>query len=186
MVRNIVDSQPPNKSMNPATWTYTSHSEDQTAQLGAAIAAAVTPGTVIALCGNLGAGKTRLVRGVAAALDVEQRLVTSPTFVLIQEYEGHLPVFHFDTYRLGSVDEFLDLGVEEYFDAGGLCLIEWADRVTEVLPDDYLKIEIEIAGETERNFQFTATGPASQNLSAKLAATIREGEALGLGTSLSF
>lgn len=132
--------------------------------MGAAVGRAARAGAVIALVGNLGAGKTRLTRAVAAALEVDEKLVTSPTFVLIQEYDGRLPVFHFDTYRLGSVDEFLDLGVEEYFEAGGVCLIEWADRVSGVLPDDVLRIEIDITGESTRVFKFSAQGPIAQSI----------------------
>ncbi|WP_339908396.1 tRNA (adenosine(37)-N6)-threonylcarbamoyltransferase complex ATPase subunit type 1 TsaE [Symmachiella dynata] len=155
---------PGSESSLPTTWTYTSHSEVETAALGAAIGRAARAGAVIALVGNLGAGKTRLTRAVATALEVDEKLVTSPTFVLIQEYAGRLPVFHFDTYRLGSVDEFLDLGVEEYFEAGGVCLIEWADRVAGVLPDDVLRIEIDITGESTRVFKFAAHGPIAQSI----------------------
>lgn len=137
--------------------------------MGTAVGRAAQAGTAIALVGNLGAGKTRFTRAVAAALGIDQKLVTSPTFVLIQEYEGRLPVFHFDTYRLGSVDEFLDLGVEEYFEAGGICLIEWADRVLDVLPPDLLRIDIEVTGESCRAFHFTAGGPNAQSLLNHLA-----------------
>ncbi|QDU46638.1 tRNA threonylcarbamoyladenosine biosynthesis protein TsaE [Symmachiella dynata] len=155
---------PGSESSFPKTWTYTSHDEVETAAIGAAIGRAARAGAVIALVGNLGAGKTRLTRAVAKALEVDEKLVTSPTFVLIQEYAGRLPVFHFDTYRLGSVDEFLDLGVEEYFEAGGVCLIEWADRVAGVLPDDVLRIEIDITGESTRVFKFAAHGPIAQSI----------------------
>jgi tRNA threonylcarbamoyladenosine biosynthesis protein TsaE len=155
---------PGSKSPPPTTWTYNSHAEVETAALGAAIGRGARAGAVIALVGNLGAGKTRLARAIAAALEVDEKLVTSPTFVLIQEYNGRLPVFHFDTYRLRSIEEFLDLGVEEYFEAGGVCLIEWADRVAGVLPDDVLRIEIDIAGESTRVFNFSAQGPIAQSL----------------------
>ena len=155
----------PGSESSPSTnWIFTSHAEEETAALGAAVGRAARAGAVIALVGNLGAGKTRLTRAVAAALEVDEKLVTSPTFVLIQEYDGRLPVFHFDTYRLGSVDEFLDLGVEEYFEAGGVCLIEWADRVSGVLPDDVLRIEIDITGESTRVFKFSAQGPIAQSI----------------------
>ena len=111
--------------------------------------------------GPLGAGKTRLVQSIATALGADRRSVNSPTFILIQEYDAPLPIFHCDTYRLRNVDEFLDLGVEEMFRSGGVCLIEWADRVTEVLPDDRLQIGIEVLGPTERRFTLTALGPQS-------------------------
>ncbi len=88
------------------------------------------PGAVVALIGPLGAGKTHLVRAVAAGLGVpDPRVVTSPTFVLIQEYAGRLPVYHFDAYRLRGENDFSDLGAHEYFEGEGVCLVEWADRV---------------------------------------------------------
>src|SRR3954452_12724234 len=101
-------------------------SEDQTAALGRAIADRVRPGTIIGLIGPLGAGKTRLVRAVAEALGVDPGAIASPTFVLIHEYEGRLPVYHFDTYRLPNPDAFEDLGLADYWQSG-VCLVEWAD-----------------------------------------------------------
>src|SRR3954454_1044791 len=92
-------------------------SEDQTAALGRAIADRVRPGTIIGLIGPLGAGKTRLVRAVAEALGGDPAAVASPTFVLIHEYEGRLPVYHFDTYRLTSAEQFDALGPDDYFEA---------------------------------------------------------------------
>src|SRR5215470_13411924 len=93
------------------------------------------PGAVVALVGPLGAGKTHLVRAIALGLGLaDGRLVSSPTFVLIHEYDARLPVYHFDAYRLKDEAEFLDLGVYEYFAARGVCLVEWADRVETILP----------------------------------------------------
>src|SRR5262245_5467931 len=109
------------------------------------------PGSVIALVGPLGAGKTHLVRAVAEALGIAaSRMVSSPTFVLIQEYPARLPIYHFDAYRLRSPAEFADLGVQEYFDGNGVCLVEWADRVTAQLPAERLLISIAITGESSR------------------------------------
>src|SRR5437867_10346257 len=96
------------------------------------------PGAVVALIGRLGAGKTHLARAIAEGLDIpNSRVVTSPTFVLIQEYSARLPIYHFDAYRLNSAAEFLELGPHEYFETDGVCLIEWADRVEDCLPDEY-------------------------------------------------
>jgi tRNA threonylcarbamoyladenosine biosynthesis protein TsaE len=156
------------------TWAWLSTDEAATARFGRALGAAAEPGTVVALVGNLGAGKTRLVQGIAAGLEISGQPVNSPTFILVHEYTGRLPVYHFDTYRLRTVDEFLDLGAEEYLSAGGVCLIEWADRVAEVLPPDCLRIEIEIAGPTARQFRLTASGPQS----AALLERLRRNEAL--------
>ena len=125
-------------------------SEDATARLGRAIADVVKPGVAIGLVGPLGAGKTRLVRAVAEALEVDPLAISSPTFVLIHEYEGRLPVYHFDAYRLQSPRAFEDLGVTDYWGGDGVCLVEWADRVRGLLPDDCWMITLEPAGPTAR------------------------------------
>lgn len=140
-------------------FTFTSHSEAETLQLGQMLADALESGTVVALVGHLGAGKTRLVQAVAEAAGVDRREVGSPTFVLVQEYAGRWPIFHFDTYRLPGREEFLALGAEEYMTADGVCFIEWADRVADTLPADHLRIEIGNLGETSREFRITSTGP---------------------------
>src|SRR5262249_1516944 len=96
---------------------------------------------VIALIGTLGAGKTYLVRAMAEGLGIpDRRVVSSPTFVLIQEYTGRLPIYHFDAYRLHSAAEFFDLGSAEYFEGDGVCLVEWGDRVLTCLPPERLDI----------------------------------------------
>jgi tRNA threonylcarbamoyladenosine biosynthesis protein TsaE len=110
-------------------------SEAETDLLGRALADMVTPGVVIGLVGPLGAGKTRLVRATAERLGVDPLAIASPTFVLIHEYEGTIPVYHFDVYRLTSPGAFEDLGVADYWGAGGVCLVEWADRVRGLLPE---------------------------------------------------
>ncbi len=136
---------------------FLSRSEADTERLGAAAAAALPPGTTIALMGTLGAGKTRLVQAVAAALGVPREAATSPTFVLVNEYPGDMPVYHFDAYRLRDEDEFQELGPEEYFESGGLTFVEWADRVASCLPTDRIEIQCEAVGETERRFTLSAT-----------------------------
>lgn len=143
--------------------------EAETERLAGALAEAFAPNTVAGLIGPLGAGKTRFVRAVAVALGVEEAAVASPTFVLIHEYEGRLPIFHFDTYRLESADAFEDLGAAEYFEAGGICLIEWADRVADRLPVDRWTIEIESTGPTTRRFRVHV--PATDQESLERAAT---------------
>lgn len=136
-----------------------------TEALGRRLGALLFPNAVVALIGPLGAGKTHLVRAIAEGLGIANPLaVTSPTFVLIQEYPARLPIYHFDAYRLPGSREFLDLGVHEYYEAGGVCLIEWADRVIDALPDEYLRIEIEPLAENRRRFRFIAIGEKYDSL----------------------
>ena len=156
------------ESATHESWTFIARDEEDTERLGAGLASALEPGIVVALVGNLGAGKTRLTQAVATALGVEREAVNSPTFVLIQEYDGRLPIYHFDTYRLRDTDEFLELGADELMAAGGVCVIEWADRVAEVLPRDVLRIEIAIVSPGEREFRFNGSGPKSDRIVRKL------------------
>jgi tRNA threonylcarbamoyladenosine biosynthesis protein TsaE len=139
-------------------------SEAETQQLGRELGEAAQPGLVVALVGNLGAGKTRFVQAAAEGLDIPREAVNSPTFVLIHEYEGRLPVYHFDTYRLSDIDEFLELGADEYMCGDGVCFIEWADRMAEVLPRDRLSITFEITGELTRRVTLAAGGRVSQSV----------------------
>ena len=136
---------------------------DDTERLGRALAETLPAGTVIALLGTLGAGKTRLVQAVAAALGVDREQVVSPTFVLVQQYQGERLIYHLDAYRLHDDDEFLQLGPEEFFDAGGLTFVEWADKVERCLPQEHLTIEIEVAGPTSREFRLRANGGPLQD-----------------------
>ncbi|QDT27124.1 tRNA threonylcarbamoyladenosine biosynthesis protein TsaE [Gimesia panareensis] len=153
-----------------AEWTFESTSEEDTRRLGTLLADRLVPGTVLALNGNLGAGKTRLVQAIAQALGVDPAEVNSPTFVLIQEYEGRLPLYHFDTYRLKDTDEFLELGADELLYADGVCLIEWAEKVADVLPRDVLEIKITHISETARRFEFTGQGSRSRQIVTALKA----------------
>ena len=117
-----------------------------TAALGAALAAHLPAGTVVARIGTLGAGKTRLVQAVAEASGIDPREVVSPTFVLLHEYQAERPIYHFDVYRLRDDDEFLQLGPDEYFERGGLTFVEWADRVARCLPPEHVQIRIDVTG----------------------------------------
>src|SRR3954453_14262736 len=135
--------------------------ETATDRFGAALAATLPPGTTVALCGTLGAGKTRLVQAIAAALGVPREEIVSPTFVLCQQYRGTHTINHLDAYRLHDEDEFHELGIEEMFSSNAITIIEWADRVVGALPDDYLRIDIEVTGPTSRRFVITTAGAQS-------------------------
>ena len=130
--------------------TFNLDSEDETARLGHIIAELVEPGVVIGLVGTLGAGKTQLARAIAEALGVDPAAISSPTFVLIHEYEGRLPIYHFDAYRLENPQAFEDLGVADYWGGDGVCLVEWADRVRGLLPEDCWLITLEQTGPMSR------------------------------------
>ena len=148
--------------------TFIANNEQDTERLGAVLAAELPPGTVVGLVGTLGAGKTRLVQAVAKALGVPPGNVTSPTFVLVNEYRGgRMPVYHCDTYRLKDEDEFLALGPEEFFESNGLTFVEWADRVAALLPKDRVDITIEVIDETKRRININAT---SRQLNERIAA----------------
>jgi tRNA threonylcarbamoyladenosine biosynthesis protein TsaE len=142
-------------------------SEQETDRVGRALAEVVVPGVVIGLVGPLGAGKTRLTRALAEALDVDPACIASPTFVLIHEYEGRIPVYHFDAYRLPGPDEFEALGVADYFAGDGVCLVEWANLVLDRLPLDLWLIEIEPTGPEQRRIQ--ARFPSEASIADTLA-----------------
>lgn len=132
---------------------------DETAALGRRLGERLFPGAVVALIGQLGAGKTNLVRAVAEGLGIANPdVVSSPTFVLIQEYDARLPIYHFDAYRLAGEAEFAELGAHEYFAGQGVCLIEWADKVRGVLPGEYLEIRLYITGADSRRIEMHAHG----------------------------
>jgi tRNA threonylcarbamoyladenosine biosynthesis protein TsaE len=141
-----------------------------TQTFGHRLAGLLFPGAVIALEGPLGAGKTHLVRAVAEGLGVaDSRVVTSPTFVLIQEYQARLPIYHFDAYRLHGDTEFAELGAHEYFEGDGVCLVEWADRVAGCLPAEFLRVTMEVTGKTSRLVTLEGVGERYRALVCNLA-----------------
>lgn len=117
--------------------------EAETVEFGMKIGRQAAPGTVIALTGDLGTGKTTLTKSIAAGLGTEET-ITSPTFNIVKEYDsGRLPLYHFDVYRIGDIDEMYELGYEEYFYGGGVCVVEWADLIEDIIPQDAVRIQIE-------------------------------------------
>lgn len=154
------------------SFTFDANDESATAAFGAALAEVLPAGTTVALCGTLGAGKTRLVQAIAEALGIDRRNVVSPTFVLVQEHQGHRKIYHLDAYRLRDEDEFLALGPEEFFESDGLVLIEWADRVENCLPKDRIDIHIEVTGPQSRRFEVLPIGQRYAMIAAQLAQLI--------------
>ncbi len=149
-------------------FVFDASSETDTDRLGAALARCLPPGAVLALCGTLGAGKTRLVQAIAAACGIAREEVVSPTFVLCQKYAGTRTIYHLDAYRLKDDDEFRELGPEEFFESDGLTIVEWADKVADCLPEERLEIEIEVTGPTARRFSVRAIGAALQPIAQRL------------------
>ena len=133
--------------------------EATTKAIGAALAGLLDPGDVVGLAGDLGAGKTRLVQGAAAALGVDDP-VLSPTFMLLREYDGDLPVHHVDAYRLAGPVELEDLGLDEVLAADAVAFVEWADRVAAVLPESWLELVLHIRDDDTREVDVRPHGPA--------------------------
>ncbi len=148
----------------PATWNLDAPDLAATTALGRRLAGLLFPGAVVALIGSLGAGKTHFVRAVVEGLGGGGWRVSSPTFALIHEYEARLPVYHFDAYRLPNEAAFAELGVGEYFDGAGVCLMEWADRIEGVLPAEHLRVTIEVTGETARRFTIEGRGAKCETI----------------------
>ncbi|QVK18766.1 tRNA (adenosine(37)-N6)-threonylcarbamoyltransferase complex ATPase subunit type 1 TsaE [Mycoplasmatota bacterium] len=133
----------------------------ETQNLAIEIGKRLFPGTVITLEGDLGAGKTTFTKGIALALNIN-KTVNSPTFTIIKEYEGDLPLYHMDTYRIS--DDLEDLGFDEYFYANGVTLIEWARHIQSQLPSERLEINLYVTGETKRVFEFFPLGQKYEQL----------------------
>ncbi|MBU5307984.1 tRNA (adenosine(37)-N6)-threonylcarbamoyltransferase complex ATPase subunit type 1 TsaE [Clostridioides mangenotii] len=115
--------------------------DEATKSYGFKLGGLVKKGNIICLLGDLGAGKTTLTQSFAKGLGVDD-YVTSPTFTIVNEYDGRIPLYHFDVYRIGSSDEMYDIGYDEYINSDGVCIIEWANLIEDVLPEEYLSIEL--------------------------------------------
>ena len=155
--------------INSCTARFVTELESDTDRLGSLLAQCLPDQTVVGLLGTLGAGKTRLVRAIATACGVDPRDVTSPTFVLCQSYHGTRSLIHLDAYRLGDLDEFLELGPEEFYETASLTLIEWSDRVGECLPAERIEISIQIASEEGRIFEVVGRGERLSSVVRKLS-----------------
>ena len=136
---------------------FVSHSTQETEQFGEEVAKSLRGGDVLAFTGSLGMGKTAFTRGLARGLGCRGR-VTSPTFTIVNEYDGKTPLFHFDMYRLSSSDELFDIGWDDYLARGGVCAVEWSERVSDALPDDTIYVDIARGEEDENTRTITVTG----------------------------
>ena len=136
---------------------YLSHSEAETETVGERLAAVLSPGAVVAYRGGLGMGKTAFTRGLARGLGCRGR-VTSPTFTIVNEYEGRVPLFHFDMYRLPDADALFDIGWEDYLDRGGVCAVEWSEQVAEAMPPETVYVTISRRPEDDRARTITIEG----------------------------
>jgi tRNA threonylcarbamoyladenosine biosynthesis protein TsaE len=151
---------------------FVSDSIEATIAFGSKLAGQLVPTDVIALSGDLGAGKTHLSKGIASGLGVDPDIVNSPTFVLLQQYPGTLSVYHFDTYRLSDPAEFEDIGGVEFLEGDGVCLIEWPERIEELLPVRTIRISIEATDVETRSIKIQAFGQRAEQLIASLKLTI--------------
>ncbi len=151
------------------SYTFLSSSPAATSGLGKKMGKQLKAGSIIALIGELGCGKTLLTRGICAGLDVPVRQVNSPTFVLVNEYRGRLPVFHMDLYRLGEIAEGLEMGILDYLGRGsGVIVVEWAEKIFSLLPDDHLKVQFHILSARKRQIVLSASGRRFRSLFREL------------------
>ena len=134
-----------------------SHSPEQTQKFGTRIGELALPGDIFLLVGSLGAGKTCLTQGIAWGLDIKE-YAASPSFIIVRELYGRLPLYHIDLYRLEHIDEITELGLDDYLYGSGICVVEWAERGLGVLPKKHLLIQISYISDNERSFQLKPSG----------------------------
>lgn len=157
----------------------TTCSPSETEQLGAGIGSLLQPGSFLALQGDLGGGKTCLTRGVVSSLAPQSNgLVASPTYAIMNCYPGNIPVYHFDFYRLAGDDDISELGFEEFFYGDGVCVVEWSERLVELLPADVLTLLFEYAGDDCRLITITSSGQKSDNVIERLKERLQQQEKL--------
>ena len=154
-------------SDNASIYNLRTSSVDQTMELGAVLGKLVFPGAILALSGDLGAGKTYFIKGLARGLGVRDTdEVASPSFALLHVYDGRMPLYHFDLYRLIGYNDFLDIGGEDYLGGTGVAAIEWADKIIGFLPEQLLQIEIDYENDVGRRLTFQAKGDLHRSLLA--------------------
>lgn len=146
-----------------------STSTEQTLRLGEKLARHLRKGDILCLQGELGSGKTTLIKGIAKGLKIAPAKVNSPTFVLMNAHEGKLPFYHFDLYRLEEIHEISSIGYEEFLYGNGIAVIEWAERLGALTPKEYLRVELKHQGENERLIQLSAVGKCYCSIIQKLS-----------------
>ena len=141
----------------------------ETIASGKALGNLLSPGDVVCLTGELGTGKTCFVKGIAEGLGIKGRTVTSPTFIIINEYKGKIPLYHIDLYRIGAIDDLRDLGIEEIVYGKGVTAIEWADRIKDTLPDERIDITLKWVDNKTRSVEMRAFGRHHREILKKVA-----------------
>jgi tRNA threonylcarbamoyladenosine biosynthesis protein TsaE len=144
-----------------------SHSPEQTQKFGTRIGQLALPGDIFLLVGGLGAGKTCLTQGIAWGLDIKEYAV-SPSFVVIRELHGRLPLYHIDFYRLDHLEEIAELGLDDYLYGNGVCVVEWAEKGLSLLPQEHLLIEMSYLSDTERSLKLKPSGKRYRQIVAQL------------------
>lgn len=142
-------------------------SPEETQRLGEIIGKSALPGDVLLLEGKLGAGKTCLTQGIARGLGIDE-YVLSPTFVIMREFYGRLPLYHIDLYRLDTIEESLDLGLDDYLYGNGICVVEWAEKALNILPRKHLMMRIDYLSDTERIFRMESHGQRYSELAEQI------------------
>jgi len=152
-------------------FVFHSNSPADTTKFGKKIGGQIKEGSVICLTGELGCGKTLLTRGICSGLGVPHRQVNSPTFIMINEYRGRLPVFHLDMYQIGTEEEVIELGIMDYlFRArSGVMIVEWAEKILSLLPDNILRINFEFVSPRKRHLELIAGGERFEELFKELS-----------------
>lgn len=158
------------RALEEKTLTMTSESDQDTIRVGQEIGRLLLEGDAVGLVGELGSGKTWLTKGIALGLGVDPKtIVTSPSFTLVNEYEGRTTLFHMDVYRLETPEEALSAGLEEYFHGGGVVVLEWADRWPEMLPEHALTIQLHIVDDHRRNILISGRHSRALEILAQLS-----------------
>ena len=150
------------------TKKFTSKSPEETIDFGEHLARSLKGGDIVCFFGDLGSGKTTFIKGIAKGLKIGHSKVNSPTFVFMNTYQGRLPLFHFDLYRLDDIEGIISIGTDEFFYGDGVSVVEWADRLGSLMPDEYLRVDLNHKKMDEREIQLSAKGHRYQKMIEKM------------------